>query len=1387
MIRYLRIALRYLLYSFLVLIVLAVGAAAVLTLTEGGRSSLASIASDLASGPGRTVRISGIDGLLSGNLTAEQVVVEDKEGPWTTLTDVAVDWSPLALLGFAFEAERVSVERIEVMRLPEATETGGGGSFNLPVTIDVAAIDLPDIRLGEALAGSAARLSATGSLMVDNAPLTAKATLAVERTDSRAGSLSADIAFVPDENRLDIEIQGSEPQGGVIATLLRLPDAPPVEINVSGSGPAADWKGRATFSVGGAVTAAIDGRHQLTDAGSRIEASGTGDFHAFLPDGIADVARGTTEFAFAGLVRPWNAIAVDTLTLESETVVASARGGLDPDGVSDFAFEAQAAGAPVPMRFGEGEARVELALREASGRAFGPGDGLGFNIDAKLARLSISDLAAEDIALTARSEAFDLRTRSGPVSLSASSAAVGSAIPTLANLLAGAVSLDAEAVVSEDAVAFESLTLRTGTVNAQATGRYGIADNTVAIDLTGEMLSAVLPPVSAIFFDRNIRLSGRLERGADGGLSVSDADLQSGELSVSGSASIADDTVSADIDGTLADLSRISDAAQGGAAFSLQASGDMARPQLTINVSSDRLTVAGREITGLSLDGSVTADPNAPQGELTLSGLVGQERLDGSAILATSEGRREIGDLALSLGDNQLSGALTLDDSFVPEGTVQFDFPEIGPLAALALVDVSGAATGTIRFVRDGGAPRVSIEGNVPRFAMDTLSASGVSISASAEDYLDAPVVSGTVRAEAVSAGGANIEDAQVNLSRDGAWTAFDGSATANGTPASAAGRVKVDDGNVTLELAEAGATYRGITASLAAPTTVTVTDGTARLDGLRVSAAGGTATISGTAGSALNLKAMISSFPASTVNAFAPGLGAEGTVSGTVNIDGTASSPQVAYDLDWTGGRTLQTRSAGLGTLSISSRGTYSGNTVRFEATVGDGSGLTMQGGGTVNVPGRSVDVAFNGRVPFSLLAGRLAAQGMALNGGADVSLRIGGGFGAPQISGTVRTSGARLIHAPTGVAVDDLAAAIDIGGGRATIRSLEGRLSSGGSITGNGSVGIIPAQGFPADLNLRIDNGRYTDGRMVTANFDGSLALEGPITNSPLLSGEINLGRSVVTIPDRLPTSLSQLDVQHRNAPAAVARQQEALRPSTGGGGGGGVRLDLNLRAPQEIFVQGRGVDAELGGSLRLTGPASAVNALGQFEMRRGRVNILSRRLDFTRGTLSFSGSLIPYLNFAADTRAGDATVTVLVTGPANNPSFSFESTPILPEDEILARLLFGRALSGLSAVQIAQLAAAAGQLAGIGGSTTLLQDLRDRIGVDDIDVRTDEETGDTSVSVGKYLNDRTYLSVEKGAQPGSGKATIDLDIGGGVKLRGEASDSGETGGGIFYEKEY
>ena len=118
-------------------------------------------------------------------------------------------------------------------------------------------------------------------------------------------------------------------------------------------------------------------------------------------------------------------------------------------------------------------------------------------------------------------------------------------------------------------------------------------------------------------------------------------------------------------------------------------------------------------------------------------------------------------------------------------------------------------------------------------------------------------------------------------------------------------------------------------------------------------------------------------------------------------------------------------------------------------------------------------------------------------------------------------------------------------------------------------------------------------------------------------------------------------------RRPPCAGSRRR--LRPAEQASGGAGrLTLDVTVNAANQIFVQGRGLDAELGGSLRLTGPTSAPQATGQFTLRRGRLAILGKRLTFTRGTIDFSGSLVPYLDLAANSTAGDTTVTVTSAAP-------------------------------------------------------------------------------------------------------------------------------------------
>ncbi|UDL89616.1 translocation/assembly module TamB domain-containing protein [Mesorhizobium sp. PAMC28654] len=1091
----------------------------------------------------------------------------------------------------------------------------------------------------------------------------------------------------------------------------------------------------------------------------------------------------------AGSFTTAGGVVVDHATLSGDRISGKAAGTLNPNGASDFALDLASTGPSLPLTFGSAESPIKLELQALSVKAAGEGTQARLDISGMLPSVATRQVKVEGVAVALHSDAFDLKGRTGPISGTVSADKIGLENPTIAPLIAGKVTAKVAGNLATDAITIDSGSVTSDALDSAFNGRVSLADGAIDLNLKADAASAALPAAARGVLAERTQLSAVLKRDASGNVSVDAVNLASGALTAQGQASLADNKLTADVKGGLSDISLLSKDAKGAIAFALNAQGPATAPDLSLTVNSDQLSVADREITGLKLTATGKADAANPAANVQLTGNVAGQPLQGSAVLATSDGKSAINRLLLSLGKNRISGDLALDEKFVPVGTVSLDLPDIGPLAALALEKAEGDVSGTIDFSKNGNAPQVAIKANTASLTRGDLSAKTVSIDALIANYLAAPVISGKVRADTVTSGTTVIRGIDVDLTRDGDWTGFSGGATVKDIPAKATGRVKVANGTTTIELASGQATVQGIKAAISQPSTITIANGTTTVDRLVLDLGGGTATVSGRVGQSLDLNATLARVPASLANSFSPGLDAAGLISGTVKVTGAAASPAVAFNIDAAGVQTSQTRGAGLGGVNISSSGTFGGNKLTFDANLSDGAGLGLKGGGTVTTAGTpALALDFSGKVPFDFLDQKLAAQGLSLTGAANVNVQVRGPATSPMIGGTVSASGARLVDATSGLAVNDIALDVSIGNGVARINRLTGTLSTRGSLSASGTVGINPAQGFPADLSIKLVDGRYTDGRVVTANLGGDLTIKGPLTSAPVIAGTVNLAKTVITVPDKLPGSLAALDVKHKNAPAAVRAQDKALRPATtsGKGGGSGLNLNVTVNAPNQIFIQGRGVDAELGGSLKLTGPASSPQAVGTFTLQRGRLSILGKRLTFTEGTIGFSGSLVPYLNLTATSTTTGTTVTILVSGEANNPKFTFSSVPALPEDEVLAQLIFGRSMSNLSPLQIAQLAEAAAQLAGVGGSTSLLENLRSAIGVDDLDVTTDSEGG-TAVSAGKYLNDRTYVTIQKGDKPGSGKATIDLNVGRGVKLRGEANDAGEAKGGIFYEKEY
>ncbi len=115
-------------------------------------------------------------------------------------------------------------------------------------------------------------------------------------------------------------------------------------------------------------------------------------------------------------------------------------------------------------------------------------------------------------------------------------------------------------------------------------------------------------------------------------------------------------------------------------------------------------------------------------------------------------------------------------------------------------------------------------------------------------------------------------------------------------------------------------------------------------------------------------------------------------------------------------------------------------------------------------------------------------------MQGTVRVDAQVRGSAAAPDVTGTISTAGASFVDTGANVALNNINANIALSGQTATLTSVTAQLGAGGTVSVSGTVGLTP--GFPADLAIRVADGRYADGELVTVRLDAGLTLTGPLT---------------------------------------------------------------------------------------------------------------------------------------------------------------------------------------------------------------------------------------------------------------------------------------------------
>ena len=1418
---------------------LVAGLALVVASTMASRSAdddvgiLAGLISRALSTPSTQVSIGAVEGALSSDASVRDITISDRDGVWLELDRARLIWRRTALLLGRLEIDRLEIGNLTIHRRPVPSEEEVPGADQpilpeLPVKVEIKEFTLAQLALGEPVIGVAARLGAKGNASLGNPSEGLDLSLEARRLDA-AGELTARLSLVPQTQRLDLRLVLDEPAEGLFVHLANVPGHPPAKLELDGSGTLDAFAAKLAFDAGDSIGATGAAQLRREGAGRRLALDLDARIEGLLPALAAPVFAGTTALDGSVLFADSGAIDIAALSVVSQTARLDVKGQLSDTQVADIAIAARA----LP----NDGARTRAGAAEIGKLAFDAtvtGPMLGPRVAATLAvedaRLPQGRLAKLDADFTATpSGAVTDAANAIPFAGKARATGLAPRDPALARALGNEIALEFAGTFKDRVAAVDKAQLRTSTARAQFAGdvggprlrgrldvdapdlsRFGgIAGLqlrgalTLAADLDGvpdqdriaaaldgnvERFASGIAALDGIAGGR-IALNGAIRKLPKGGYGFGDLRLTGahGRARLDGEATVAQAAIDARM--AVDDLARADRRLSGRAEATARLTGIVTKPDATATITITEARALGRPVPRLVVDANVKDLTGALEGRVTLAGRVDGKEARGDVRLAKlADGGWRLDTLDVAVGSVSARGALTLDAATLAAGNLAIAADDLDDLSPLVLTRLAGRLKADLDLAVVNGGQDASLAASGEGMKFGTAAVERLQARAQLTDLYRRPIVDGDIAVDRAVIAGEAIS--QIRLLAKGTPNASDVTLTAKarGFAVDAAGRVVPAD-NIRLELAKLTAQRGNHRLALASPATFTLVDGGVAIDGLAVALGAGRLAVDGRVAEAIDLSVNARAVPLAVAEIAVPGIGLAGTLDGEAKIAGTTSAPTGDWRVRIARLTAAQTRDAGLPPMDIAAQGRLADEATSVDATVRAGEAGNLRIAGTVPLQGEGLDLAVTGRLDLGVANRTLGVAGRRVAGRADIDLRVRRSLALPEVSGSASLANGSYDDATLGLSLTAISGRFAARGEEIAIERLTAQTPGGGTLGASGQVRIDPAAGFPGQLRLQGRRAKLMANQFADAVADLDIALAGPLARDPDVSGRVTILSMNVSIPERLPATLRPLpETRHVNV-TPTARARLALDERTAAGQRRApafdAGLDLQIDAPNRIFVRGRGIDAELGGQLRLTGRLADPVTVGAFDLRRGRMQVGGTRLDITRGRLAFTGNLTPDLDLVAETRAADVTAYINVTGPASEPTFAFTSSPDLPQDEILSRILFAKASGGLSPVQALQLAQVAAQFSG-GGGGGAFERLRQSLGVDSLDIST-SATGDPTVGVSRAINNRISVGVKTGARPEDSGVSVDIDVTRRLRVQGHVGQSGATSVGIGAEWEY
>ena len=742
-----------------------------------------------------------------------------------------------------------------------------------------------------------------------------------------------------------------------------------------------------------------------------------------------------------------------------------------------------------------------------------------------------------------------------------------------------------------------------------------------------------------------------------------------------------------------------------------------------LTATSPNLTFAGQPWTGFRAQANVAniLMLNEIPIEAVANGTLGPLKLNTTFVSATTPSLRP---LVVSYGGIEGRGALLLGNAG-PTGTLALQ----GSLGAIL---TSGSASGSVTLSQASSGPQLAARLGLSNVAIADAGITGLN---------------GTLAANGLLQDLTASLDTNFNLRGEAASTRLSGRFNQTG-----------DNNRLSIS---GGGTYQNAAWRLAEPLLVTAQNKTTRASARAVWREADLSFNGVLSGSALNVTANLSDAPASLFNQGQTRLA--GRLSGTLKLSGQGRNFGGEGELRAVGLRPVSTqeREAIDGLITAELRN--GALVVRGNAT--NPRGLRAVGDARLPVvtslsPFRLAVVrtgAINGSFevggPVEALAKLALSRNSTASGTIAARGQLSGTVASPSIQGRAELINAALRDPNLGVRVTDANAVVNFLGPIADVQTLTASDGRGGKLQLGGRIAF--RQGADWRLIGQLDRFQLIDRSeaLIVASGPWSLA---SATNKLVLGGDLVLDNTRIGIPagtnrgDVLrvreinrPVSLGAVPKPSPNFASDEARAQNA--------GSNDLNLDLKITSDGNARVVSRGFDGYFDLGLTVKGSVKQPRIAGRADLDRGRFDLAGRSFDMTKGSVRFQSPLeASRIEFIAERETADITALAKIEGTLGRPAFRLESTPPSPQDEILARILFGRNVAALSLPQAAQLALGVSSLA-TGNQLDPTVRLGQALGLERFSLGT-ESGGFAGFTAGLRLVRDVYVEVTTGGEDGT-----------------------------------